>query len=228
MFCVTRLNFSYQVRGQKFNALQGVDLKIPSSAFLCITGPSGSGKTTLLNLLGLVEDLQEGDIHFESQSFRDLDETQKNQLRLQRFGFVFQQFNLFPVLTAEENISFFLKHLDLKKSEIEARVDQALEAVGLQEYRKKKPLELSGGQQQRVSIARAIAKKPRVIIADEPTASLDQKTGKQIMEFFLKINKSEKVAIVVSSHDSMVQEFCPMRCDLLDGKVSQLKGLNHV
>ena len=213
------VSFSYTLGKVNAVALRGITLTVPHAAVLCLTGPSGSGKTTLLNLLGLIEPVQEGHITFDGRAIDALDEGEKNRLRRFQIGYVFQQFHLIPVLDAEENVEFFLARQGLARKERARRVESALVSVGLWEHRKKRPLEMSGGQRQRVAIARALAKEPRVIIADEPTASLDQKTGAAIVDLLLKLKEASNVTVIVSSHDPMVQSRIPSHVVLDDGAV---------
>ncbi|MFL5815141.1 MAG: ABC transporter ATP-binding protein [Bdellovibrionia bacterium] len=221
IFQVKDLRFDYSLGGQNVPALRGVSLSIDKKELVCLTGPSGSGKTTLLNVLGLIEPIQKGDIVFAGKSYQGISESEKNKIRRYQIGFIFQSFQLFPVLTAEENVEYFLARQGLAKDERKNRVEEALRAVGLWEkHRNKKPLEMSGGQRQRVAVARAIAKKPEVIIADEPTASLDQKTGRELMELFTELNRNIGATFIVSSHDPMVREFLPRQIHLLDGQLT--------
>jgi ABC-type lipoprotein export system ATPase subunit len=219
LYEVEGLNFQYQLGSQTFSALKDVSLDIEAGDFVCLSGPSGSGKTTLLNLLGLIEPPQDGDIRFEGRSFGSLTEGERNELRKRSLGFVFQSFQLFPVLTAYENVEFFLARQGLPAADRRSRTESALQAVGLWEHREKKPLEMSGGQRQRVALARAFAKQPRVILADEPTASLDQATGRQILEIMDELNKKTGVTLVVCSHDPMVLGFGKTQIRLRDGVI---------
>lgn len=225
IFQVKDLRFDYLLGGQSVPALRGVTFSIDKKELVCLTGPSGSGKTTLLNVLGLIEPLQKGDIIFAGQSYQGISESEKNKIRRYQIGFIFQSFQLFPVLSAEENVEYFLARQGIGRAERKQRVEEALRAVGLWEkHRTKKPLEMSGGQRQRVAVARAIAKKPEVIIADEPTASLDQKTGRELMELFTELNRSIGATFIVSSHDPMVREFLPRQIHLLDGQLTDAKS----
>lgn len=226
LYSVKDLRFSYRLGKQSVKALRGVSLEISRGKMVCLMGPSGSGKTTFLNVLGLVEPLKEGDVTLDGQSLRSLNEAERNRVRKFKIGFVFQAFHLFPVLSAEENVEYFLSRQKLSRGERRSRVEEALLAVDLWDQRKQKPLELSGGQRQRVAIARAIAKRPEVILADEPTASLDQSTGKQIVEILLRLNEAQKVTIILSSHDPMVQSFVHERVQLRDGLIVQAGGID--
>lgn len=225
LYEVRGLQFQYPLGRTVISALRGVDFSIPEAGFFCLSGPSGSGKTTLLNLLGLIETLDRpehgsGEIRLSGRSLKALREAEKNAIRQREIGFVFQNFQLFPVLSAEENVEYFLARQGIGAREREDRVSQALHSVGLWEHRKKRPLEMSGGQRQRVAIARALAKRPKVILADEPTASLDSATGAGIMELFQAANRQAGTTLVISSHDPMVQAFCPSHIHLHDGKIA--------
>ncbi len=220
LYEVDGLSFSYQLGRQKVQALDGVSLEVSRGDFLCLSGPSGSGKTTLLSLLGLIEPVQKGTLRFEGQDVSGLTEKERNKARRYRIGFIFQQFHLIPVLTAEENVAFFLTRQGIAEAERDKRVTEALEAVGIASQRKQKPLEMSGGQRQRVALARAIAKSPDVIIADEPTASLDQNTGREIMKIFARQTEERGVSVIAASHDPMVLAFAARTVELTDGKVT--------
>lgn len=219
LYRIRGIRFAYAFGRLKSPALNGIDADITKGEFVCFSGPSGSGKTTLLNLLGLIENLQDGSIDFGGRPFAALTESEKNDIRRHRIGFVFQTFQLFPVLRSDENIEYFLARQGLPREERRQRVRDVLEVVGLWEHRHKKPLEMSGGQRQRVAIARALAKHPDVIIADEPTASLDQATGRGVMEVFQKFCRERAVTIVASSHDPMVQQFADRQLHLVDGRL---------
>ena len=219
LYSIKDLRFSYWLGNQKVNALRGISLDIPKGEVVCLSGPSGSGKTTLLNVLGLIEKIQEGSVIFDNMDLHKLSEKQKNHLRRYQIGFIFQQFLLLPVLNAEENVEYFLARQGIPKEERMALVKDALVGVGLWEHRMKKPLEMSGGQRQRVAIARAIAKRPMVVIADEPTASLDQKTGREIMEILVCLSREKGVSIVLASHDPMVHSYAASHHEIRDGHV---------
>ncbi len=217
LFSLKKISFSYLLGTQKISALSSLTLDIPSHSLITISGPSGSGKSTLLNLLGMIEPLQEGEIFFQNEKFSTMNDKRRNEIRKFNIGFIFQQFHLIPVLTAEENVEYFLKRMSLLEEEVKMRTREALHAVGLWEHRKKKPSELSGGQKQRVAIARALAKKPAVIIGDEPTGSLDQKTGRGIMELFAALVETQKMSIILTTHDPMVQTFSHQNFHFHDG-----------
>lgn len=221
MYKINNLSFSYFEGKAEFKALSNVSFELSSSQFVTLAGPSGSGKSTLLSLLGLIEEAPPSSIIYENQDLHGLSEAKKNHLRRHDFGFIFQHFYLFPVLTAYENVEYFLIKQGIAAPERKVRVEWALETVGLKDFMHKKPSALSGGQRQRVAIARAIAKKPKVIIGDEPTASLDSKTGESIIEYLLKINKEAGVSIILASHDPMVLGASPSVIRLRDGRLEE-------
>ncbi|MDX8430444.1 MAG: ABC transporter ATP-binding protein [Candidatus Algichlamydia australiensis] len=220
LYLIKNLYFSYIAGKQKIPALHDLTLSIPKGSFITFTGPSGSGKSTLLNILGLIEPVQEGGVDFLGDEISSMSEKKKNELRLYHLGFIFQHFHLIPVLTVEENVMYFLSSQGISRDEIERRVTESLQAVGIEDQRKKRPSELSGGQKQRVAIARAIAKKPDVIIADEPTASLDQKTGEGIVELMQELVHERGCSIIVSTHDPMVEKHSEMNFHLVDGRIA--------
>ncbi len=218
LYELRQLNFQYQLGTQKVRALNSVDLNIAPGDLHLLVGPSGSGKSTLLNLLGLVETPQEGQLLFRGQDIKALSESAKNQIRLFQIGYVFQSFLLFDVLTASENVEYFLVQQGIAKDLRKARVAEALNAVGLKDHAQKRPLEMSGGQRQRVAIARALAKKPAVIIADEPTASLDQKTSREIMELLQNLSH-DGLSVIMSSHDPLSLDYCDSTTQIVDGSI---------
>ncbi len=216
IFEIKDLHFSYFLGKEKIEALRGLTLSIRKGVMTAVSGPSGSGKSTLLNILGLIEPALEGQVFFLGRNLALLKEKEKNHLRKHKFGFIFQQFHLIPVLTAEENVAYFLSSQGLPSQEVRSRTKKALEAVGLWPQRGQKPFELSGGQKQRVAIARAIAKRPDLIIADEPTASLDRKTAQEIMEILASCSQT----VILTTHDPMVEAYAQDRIRLADGRLA--------
>ncbi len=212
------LKFEYQLGKQKVQALRGANFKVHEGDVHLLLGPSGSGKSTLLNLLGLIEPVQAGTLAFQGKDIRGLSEAEKNHLRRFKIGFIFQSFLLFEVLTAAENVEYFLGQQGIEAKERKERVKHALKVVGLEDQMHKRPPEMSGGQRQRVAIARALAKRPSVIIADEPTASLDQKTSRDVLSV-LKSLSHEGVTILMSSHDPLAEEYCTVETRIMDGLV---------
>ncbi len=225
LFSLTDVHYDYRASDQIVNALAGVTVEIPKAQVICLSGPSGSGKSTLLNVLGLLDKPRTGKFLFDGRDVGFLPEKEKEQIRLHRLGFVFQSFNLFPTLTAEENVEYFLIKQGVPRAERKRRVEEALAAVGIVEQRAKRPDRMSGGQRQRVAIARTLAKKPDVILADEPTASLDQRNGREVMEVLKSSSRSFGVGIVIASHDPMVIEKSDRNIRMEDGRV--LEGAYH-
>jgi putative ABC transport system ATP-binding protein len=198
-------------------ALRGVSLEIARREFLCIAGPSGSGKTTLLNLIGCLDKPTSGRILLEGQDVSKLSPKELAWVRRRRLGFVFQTFNLVPVLTAYENIELPLLLLGVGAAERRRRVYALLEALGISELAHHRPDEMSGGQQQRVSIARALITEPALVLADEPTANLDSETGKAIIELMHELNKTHGTTFVFSTHDPKVMARASRLIHIRDG-----------
>ncbi len=200
-------------------ALDGVNFRIQAGEFTAIVGPSGSGKTTLLNLIGGLDRPTEGKILIDGNDISQLSENQLIDFRLHNIGFVFQAYNLIPVLTAYENAEFIMLLQKRPKTERKQRVNELLKAVGLQEQIDKKPAQMSGGQQQRVAVARALASKPKFVLADEPTANLDSKSTTQLLDIMKKLNEEEGVTFIFSTHDQRVIERAKRIITLDDGKI---------
>ncbi len=224
VFQCSKLIFSYKSPQGPTRVLDGIDLTVESGDFICLTGPSGSGKSTLLNLLGLIEAPQEGQFMFQSKAVNGLAEKDLNWIRRYKIGFIFQDFQLIEVLTVEENVEYFLTRQKVPPVERQQLVELALHEVGLWTHREKRPSQLSGGQKQRVAIARALAKRPAVIIADEPTASLDLTTGRTVMDVLKKLNEKLGVTIVLASHDPMVLEYGKTEIKLREGRILSQQG----
>ncbi|MCS6937397.1 MAG: ABC transporter ATP-binding protein [Candidatus Bipolaricaulota bacterium] len=201
-------------------ALRGVSLEIQRGEFLCIAGPSGSGKTTLLNLIGCLDKPTSGRVVLEGRDTSKLSAKELAWVRRQRLGFVFQTFNLVPVLTAYENVELPLLLLGVGTVERRRRVHELLEALGIRDFAHHRPDEMSGGQQQRVSIARALVTKPALVLADEPTANLDSETGKAIIELMHDLNKKRDTTFVFSTHDPKVMERASRVVQIRDGLIS--------
>ena len=205
LYRAKNLSFSYKLDQQEVHALREVDLEIKKGELLLIMGPSGSGKSTLLNLLGLIEPLQKGELAFQGIDLRKQTEKKLNELRRFKIGFVFQSFLLFDVLSAAENVEYFLARQGLPRDLRKQRVEDALRMVDLFPQARQRPQQMSGGQRQRVAIARALAKAPELIIADEPTASLDQKTSREILKLLRNLADSG-VTIIKDSHDGVERD----------------------
>lgn len=203
-------------------ALQSIDLTIQEGEFISIAGPSGSGKTTMLNLIGCLDKPTAGEVMVDGVRVSNLDHNQLADLRNQKIGFIFQTFNLIPVLTAYENVEFpLLLKKDGDSQDRKSRVIDALGEVGLEDLIHRRPNELSGGQQQRVAVARALIKKPKLILADEPTANLDSQTGKSVLEIMYELNRKNKISFVFSTHDKMVMDFANRLIILKDGMITE-------
>jgi putative ABC transport system ATP-binding protein len=198
-------------------ALDGVDLEIAAGEFVALEGPSGSGKTTLLQLLGALDRPSSGDVVFEGRDLAHLPDHELASLRLQSFGFVFQQFNLIPTLTALENVESKLAPTGV--DDLEGRAERMLEEVGLSERAHHLPAHLSGGEQQRVAIARALSVEPRVVLADEPTGNLDTKTGGEIIELLAGLAAEHGSTVIVATHDTTLASRAPRRLSMRDGRL---------
>ena len=203
----------------KVHAVNGVDLNFEPGEFTAIVGPSGSGKTTLLNLIGGLDNPTEGKIIINNTDISSLSSSQLIDFRLWNIGFVFQAYNLIPVLTAKENVEFIMHLQGRKKEEREKRTKELLAAVGLEDRIDSRPSKLSGGQQQRVAVARALASKPKFVLADEPTANLDSKSTENLLDIMEKLNKEENVTFIFSTHDARVVKKARRVITIEDGKV---------
>lgn len=211
---------AYRLGNQEVSALRGVSLTVERGEFLAIAGPSGSGKSTLLNLIGCIDKPTRGDIYLAGKPINRLSADQLSELRLRHIGFVFQTFNLLPVLSAWENVEYPLLHRkDITKAERRARIAHYLKVVGLSNHAHHRPNELSGGQRQRVAIARALATRPRIVLADEPTANLDHKTGERIIALMKHINRVEKTTFIFATHDPTVMAMANRIVHLQDGEI---------
>jgi putative ABC transport system ATP-binding protein len=202
------------------HALQGVTLQIEQGEFTAIVGPSGSGKTTLLNIIGGLDRPTSGGISVDGVDITKLSDNQLIDFRQKKIGFVFQHYNLIPVLTAEENTEFVMLLQNRSKVERQQRVAELLDSVGLTDKRDKRPAQLSGGQQQRVAVARALAPKPSFILADEPTANLDSASAANLLEIMEKLNHGEGITFVFSTHDQRVIDRAHRVVTLVDGKIA--------
>ncbi|MDR3019590.1 MAG: ABC transporter ATP-binding protein [Treponema sp.] len=209
----------YGLNGQTVHALRGVNLEFQGGEFAAIAGPSGSGKSTFLHLAGCLDTLTGGNLLVGGSDTANMTRNQLALLRRHSIGFIFQAYNLIPVLSVEENISFPLSLLGVPQKEIKERTAKILVDVGLEGYAKRKPKEMSGGQQQRVAIARALVKKPALILADEPTANLDSTIGREVLELMVKLNQSEGTTFIFSTHDQMVMDYARRLIRIRDGQI---------
>jgi putative ABC transport system ATP-binding protein len=210
----------YPLGATTVHALRGVDLAIKEGDFISIIGPSGSGKTTLLNIIGCIDSASEGSVKIHEQEVTTHSDRKLTDLRLHTIGFIFQTFNLIPVLTTRENVEFpllLMKKEHLSKKEIRERAEKLIEEVGLKQQINQKPFELSGGQRQRVAIARALVTRPTIVLADEPTANLDSETGDIILRLMKELNTLEKTTFVFSTHDPDILKYANGVVKIKDG-----------
>ncbi|MBE6974643.1 MAG: ABC transporter ATP-binding protein [Ruminococcaceae bacterium] len=212
----------YQIGEERVRALDHATLHIYPKEFVSIIGPSGSGKSTLMNIIGCLDIADAGSYKLDGLPIEAYTENQLAQIRNQKIGFVFQNFNLIPKLTAEENVELPLIYQKVKRSERQQRVNAALERVGLTNRAKHLPTELSGGQQQRVAIARALVTNPSLILADEPTGNLDSKTSQEIMDIFHELHRQGNT-IVLITHDNDVAKQASRAIHILDGRIREVK-----
>jgi len=213
----------YTLGKTTIHALRGVDFSVETGEFLSIVGPSGCGKTTLLNLIGCIDTPTAGRITFEGTDVAGLNDNEEADMRLHKIGFIFQSFNLIPVLTVTENVEFPMILTGTPKEQRRHRAEELLEAVELSEYASHKPDELSGGQRQRVAIARALVHNPRLVIADEPTANLDSETSRTVMSIMQRLNEREKVTFIFSTHNPLVIEYAHRIIELQDGLIRKVR-----
>lgn len=219
------LTRTYPVGSEQVHALRGINLTIRQGQFAVFRGRSGSGKTTLLNLIGGLDRPSSGQVFLFGRDIYRLSETERTRLRRDHLGFVFQSFALIPTYSAFENVELPLRIAGMPGRERKERVMRCLTTVGLQRWASHRPFEMSGGQQQRLSIARALAHRPQIIIADEPTGELDSETGRNILLLFMRLVQHEQVTILMSSHDPTVGEYVSDVFELSDGQIaSHIKG----
>jgi putative ABC transport system ATP-binding protein len=217
---ISGLKKNYPLGTTTVHALRGINLKIKEGDFLSIVGPSGSGKTTLLNVIGCIDHATEGSVNIHGTEITSLGDKEITDLRLHKIGFIFQTFNLIPVLNVIENVEFpLLLMKKMSKAESRARAEKLIDEVGLTEHVRHRPSELSGGQRQRVAIARALVTNPDIVLADEPTANLDSATGEQILSIMKKMNKIEKTTFIFSTHDPHVLKYAHAVIKIRDGKL---------
>lgn len=209
----------YDETGIAVKAVDGVTLCFNEAEFAAIVGPSGSGKTTLLNLIGGLDMPTEGDIIIDGTNLSKLKSSRLIDFRLNNIGFVFQAYNLIPVLTAKENVEFIMNLQKWSKKDRDERTFELLKAVGLYDRADSRPTKMSGGQQQRVAVARALASRPKFVLADEPTANLDSKSASTLLEIMEKLNHEEKITFIFSTHDARVVKMAHRVITLEDGKV---------
>ena len=210
---------TYQQGNINISALDNVSLAIEKGEFVALAGPSGSGKTTLLNIIGGLDRADSGKIMVDDKNLDRMSQSQLANLRLQKIGFVFQAYNLVPVLSAAENVEFVMLLQGISTSTRRQRAKLILDDVGLADKYDRRPAELSGGQQQRVAVARAIVSNPSIVLADEPTANLDSKTGQRLLELMKQMNADKKITFIFSTHDQMVMEYARRLVLIHDGRI---------
>ena len=214
----------YQQGKMKVTALGGVSLSIEKGGFVALAGPSGSGKTTLLNIIGGLDSADSGSVIVNGNFLDKMSQSELANLRLYNIGFVFQAYNLIPVLSAIENVEFVMLLQGVPQDERREKAKTILDDVGLKGKYNRRPAELSGGQQQRVAVARAIVSSPSIVLADEPTANLDSKTGKGLLEMMKEMNETKKVTFIFSTHNKMVMNYARRLVHICDGLVTGDRG----
>lgn len=214
------INKTYNLAQEHLKALKDVNLQVEKGEFISVLGPSGSGKTTLMNIIGCLDTSSSGTYELNGKIIEDFDEVELSQVRNKEIGFVFQQFQLLPKLSAIDNVELPLIYAKVPEKARKKSAEEMLEKVGLGDKLKNKPHQLSGGQQQRVAIARALVTNPTIILADEPTGALDQKTGVQIMEIFQSLHKEGKTIIMIT-HDEKIAKYGSRIVKILDGNLIQ-------
>lgn len=212
---------TYDTGKIQVKALKGINLEIKKGEMIAVMGPSGCGKTTLLNCFSGLDDLTNGSVLLEGQNIHEMKDNPRTEYRAQRMGFIFQSFNLLPVLTAIENVELPLLVSGTSSKEAREKAEKALNLVGLTEWKDHKPSELSGGQQQRVTIARSLVNDPTIVWADEPTGNLDSKNSKEIMKLLLKLNKENNQTFVIVTHDPSVGKMCTRVVEMESGLIKR-------
>ena len=218
---VDNLVKNYEDNGIVVHAIRDISLSFEEKEFSAIAGPSGSGKTTLLNIIGGLDLPTSGNIRIGDMDLTGLSQRKLSDLRLNKIGFVFQAYNLIPVLTSLENVEYVLLLQGMDKDERRERSIEILTEVGLESEINRRPKELSGGQQQRVAVARAIVSEPNIVLADEPTANLDQKTGASLLDLMKDLNKKKGITFIFSTHDQMVMDRAERLIELVDGSITK-------
>jgi putative ABC transport system ATP-binding protein len=216
---INKLTKTYHDTEVPVHAVNGIDLSFEVGEFAAIVGPSGCGKTTLMNMIGGLEVPSSGNVIVDGSVMSELSSNDLIDFRLRNIGFVFQAYNLIPVLSAKENVEFIMQLQNWDKKKMDERTISLLESVGLGDKLKSKPNQLSGGQQQRVAVARALASKPKFILADEPTANLDSTATKQLLDIMERLNKEEQITFIFATHDQRVMDKARRVVTLDDGKV---------
>ncbi len=219
MIVIEKLRRIYNQGGLEVNAVNNVDLKISDGEFTAVVGPSGSGKTTLLNCIGGLDNPTSGKVIIDDEVISSYSSDEMIKFRLNNIGFVFQAYNLIPVLTAKENIEMIMLMQGYNKQDMDVRSRELLNEVGMGKMGERRPAQLSGGQQQRVAVARALASKPKFILADEPTANLDSKSTAKLLDIMSRLNKQENITFIFSTHDQRVIDRARRVITIEDGKI---------
>ena len=220
LICLQQVIKKYRIGLVESTVLNNISLTVNKGEMIAIVGASGSGKSTLMNIIGLLDIVDSGTYHLQGQNVADFNDDALAMLRNKSIGFVFQQFNLLPRFTAEQNIALPLTYRNMAAQPLKKRVNEVMARVGITTFAAHRPMELSGGQQQRVAIARALVGDPQVILADEPTGSLDSSTGKDIMALFSALHHEGRTIILVT-HDEQVARLCQRRITLVDGHIAE-------
>jgi putative ABC transport system ATP-binding protein len=210
---------TYEQGQVEVQALRGISLSIKKGGFFALAGPSGSGKTTVLNIIGGLDSADSGTVTVDGNVLDEMNQSQLANLRLHNIGFVFQAYNLIPVLSALENVEYVMLLQGVPVADRRQRAKTILDDVGLEDKYGRRPAELSGGQQQRVAVARAIVSNPSIVLADEPTANLDSKSGQDLLELMQEMNEKKKVTFIFSTHDHMVMDYARRLVKIRDGRV---------
>jgi len=210
---------TYRQGDEDIKALDHVSIEVARGGFVCLSAPSGGGKTTLLNAVGGLDIPDSGEVYIEEQRIDNLSKGDLADLRLRQIGFVFQAYNLIPVLSAEENVEFVMQVQGVAAGERNAKARAILKEVGLEGLEERRPAEMSGGQQQRVAVARAVVSRPALILADEPTANLDSKTSDELMQLFTELNENHGSTFIIASHDQRVMNYAKRLVRMLDGRI---------
>jgi putative ABC transport system ATP-binding protein len=210
---------TYRQGDEDIKALDHVSLEVAKGGFVCLSAPSGGGKTTLLNAIGGLDIPDSGEVYVDEQRIDNLSKGDLADLRLRHIGFVFQAYNLIPVLSAEENVEFVMQVQGVAAGERNEKARAILKEVGLEGLENRRPAEMSGGQQQRVAVARAVVSRPALILADEPTANLDSKTSDELMQLFTELNENHRSTFIIASHDQRVMNYAKRIIRMLDGRI---------
>jgi putative ABC transport system ATP-binding protein len=214
------LQKTYKAGAMEVPALRGVDIDIEAGDFATLAGPSGSGKTTLLNMIGGLDRPTGGHVTIDGEDLAGLDKDRLTALRLHKIGFVFQAYNLIPVLSAAENIELILRLLHVDARERSRRTAEALKGVGLEGLEGRRPSHLSGGQQQRIAVARALISRPAIVLADEPTANLDSETAEELIGLMAHLNSASGITFLIGTHDARVMAHARRRIEMIDGRIT--------